>query len=33
MGYSHNEKLKLLEISVTDYIVVVNKGKGEVYHC
>lgn len=29
MGYSHNEMLKLLERSVTDYIIVINKGKGK----
>jgi len=29
VDYSNNEMLKLLKISVTDYTVVINKGKGK----
>lgn len=33
VGYSHNEMLKLLELNVTDYIIVINKGKGKLHRC
>jgi len=31
VGYNHNEMLKLLELSVNDYITVINKGKGKLH--
>jgi len=29
VGHNHNEMLKLLALSETDYIIVINKGNGK----
>ena len=33
MGHNHIEMLKLLDLSVTDYIIVIDKVKGKLHLC